>query len=347
MTAKMQKTWQEKPEEMNLPKPIPLEWLLEEENPTVRYLTLTEILDRDRDSAEAQAAKEEIMRTGLVPKILGRQNPGGYWEKAEDFYIRTKYRGTVWTLILLAELGAAGSDERVKKACEFILERSQERESGGFSYLGSKKRGGQHSAVLPCLTGNMVWSLIRFGYASDPRVRSAVEWIGTYQRFDDGALRAPGGWPYSRYQSCWGKHSCHLGVVKALKALAEIPVGERTKGVEQVIERGAEYLLRHHLYKRSHNLDRVAKPKWLKLSFPWMANTDVLEMALILSRLGYRDERMKEALDLIVSKQDKQGRWPLEETYSGRLQVAVERKGKPSKWVTLRACLVLKKQGRI
>ncbi|MGD8538784.1 MAG: hypothetical protein PVI66_08700 [Candidatus Aminicenantes bacterium] len=77
-------------------------------------------------------------------------------------------------------------------------------------------------------------------------------------------------------------------------------------------------------------------------SFPWMWDTDVLEMLLILSRLGYRDNRMQEALDLVVFKQDAKGRWILENTYNGRFQVNIERKGKPSKWITLNALRVLK-----
>jgi len=74
-----------------------------------------------------------------------------------------------------------------------------------------------------------------------------------------------------------------------------------------------------------------------------MWHTDVLEILGILTRLGYKDERMKEAIDLVVSKQDEQGRWILENTYSGRFLVNIERKGKRSKWITLNALRVLKR----
>ena len=73
-----------------------------------------------------------------------------------------------------------------------------------------------------------------------------------------------------------------------------------------------------------------------------MWDTDVLEMLSILTRLGYRDNRMKEAIDLVISKQDAKGRWILENTYNGRFQVNIERKGKPSKWVTMNALRTLK-----
>ena len=110
-----------------------------------------------------------------------------------------------------------------------------------------------------------------------------------------------------------------------------------------MIAQAAEYLLKHHLYKRSHDLKRVVKPKWTKLGFPLMWDTDVLEMLEILIQLEYRDSRMQEAIDLILSKQDENGRWPLEHTYNGRFQVSIERKGKPSKWITLNALKALKR----
>jgi hypothetical protein len=148
-------------------KADPTDWLLEEGNPSVRYFTLTDVLEKSENDSEVRKAQEKIMEVGVVPKILAKQTDDGYWEAPERFYT-AKYKGTVWQLIVLAELGADGKDERVRKVCEFILENSQNRESGGFSmWVSAKKGGGRHSGVIPCLTGNMVWSLIRFGYLED------------------------------------------------------------------------------------------------------------------------------------------------------------------------------------
>jgi len=327
----------------SLLKADPTDWLLEKENPSVRYFTLTDILEKSENDPEVKGAKGEIMETGVVPKILGKQQDEGYWEAPENFYIRSKYKGTVWQLIILAELRADGKDERIRKACEFILENSQDRGSGGFSYLRAETGGGWHGGVLPCLTGNIVWSLIRFGYLEDPRVQQGINWIVTYQRFDDAIKEAPKGWSYDKRERCWGKHTCHMGVVKALKAMAEIPVNKRSEDVKNTIEKGAEYMLKHHIHKRSHDLSRVSKPSWLQFGFPLMWNTDALEILGILTKLGYRDPRMQEALDLVISKQDDQGRWKLESTFNGRFQVNIEQKGGPSKWITLNALRVLKR----
>jgi hypothetical protein len=189
----------------------------------------------------------------------------------------------------------------------------------------------------------MVWSLIRLGYLEDPRVKRGIDWITTYQRFDDGIEHPPKGWPYDKATSCFGKHTCHMGVVKSLKALAEIPAEKRSKDVMETIEKGVEYMLKHHIHKRSHDLSHVSKPGWLRFGFPLMYQTDVLEILGILTKLGYKDERMQEAIDLVASKQDEEGRWNLESTFNGRYQTNIEQKGKPSKWITLNALRVLKR----
>ncbi|HME55896.1 MAG TPA: nitrogen fixation protein NifH [Candidatus Lokiarchaeia archaeon] len=324
-------------------KSNPVEWLLEENNPSVRYFTLKDIQDRSMNPVDVQSAKSLIMITGVVPKILAKQEPGGYWGVPGDFYIRSKYKGTVWTFILLAQLGADGSDERIKRTCEFLLQYAQDRDSGGFACRGTTEEGGSHNIVIPCLTGNLAWSCLRFGYLTDPRVQKGIDWIVDYQRFDDGIEQAPAGWPYEKHHDCWGTHSCHMGVVKALKTLAEIPPEARAESVRKKIEAGAEYLLQHHIYKQSHALDKISKPEWLQLGFPWMWQTDILEILDILTSLGYRNERMQDAIDQILSKQDDEGRWWMERTLNGRFQASIEPKGKPSKWVTLHALKVVKR----
>jgi len=320
----------------------PTEWLLEKNTPSVRYFTLHDLLGKPWTDPEVTEAKQDIMKTGVVPAILAKQKKDGYWEEPERFY-SAKYKGTVWQLMILAELGADKNNDNIRKACEFILVSSQDLESGGFAYSTSMKQGGgRHSEVVPCLTGNLVWSLIRLGYLDDPRVQHGITWITTYQRFDDGIQESLKSWPYDRLKTgCLGKHTCHMGAVKTLKALAEIPEKKRSDAVKQTVEKGVEYLLLHHVFKSSHNLNRVPKPGWLKFGFPLMYQTDALEILGILTQLGYKDERMQEAIDVVISKQDNKGKWMLENTFNGRYQVDIEQKGKPSKWITLHVLRVL------
>jgi hypothetical protein len=319
----------------------PTGWLLGEDNPSVRYFTLRDILDKPENDPDVKKARNEIMTTGVVPRMLEKQNNDGSWGVPEDFYIRAKYKGTVWNIITLAELGADGKDKRIRKAAEFILARSQDKQSGGFA-CQSCEDGGDHERVIPCLTGNMVFSLIRFGYLDNPLIQKGIEQITKYQRFDDGIEKAPKGWPYARFPNCWGKHTCHMGVVKALKALVEIPADKRTAAVQETIDKGAEYLLIHHLYKSSRDPSVIAKRFWLNFAFPTLWKTDALEMLGIIAKLGYRDARMQDAIDLIISKQDEQGRWKMEKSRNPRLLVSLEKDNKPSKWITLQALKAMK-----
>jgi len=318
----------------------PVEWLLGEDNPSVRYFTLRDILERPAGDAELAKAKDDIMQTGTVPKILAKMDTDEYRETYKRFY-RDKYKGLVWQLIILAEHGASRT-EFAQNICEYILSNSQEKEDGGFAYDASAKLGGGlKSCVIPCLTGNMVFSLIRFGYLDDERVQKAIGWIAKNQLFDDGDGSSKGK-PYDRHEICFGKHTCHMGAVKALKALSGIPAEKRSGDVVLKIEEGVAYILKHHIFKKSHDLSQVSKPGWLKLGFPLMYQDDILEILEILLQFGIKNRRMQEAVDVVISKQDDEGKWKLENTFNGRFLTNIEQKGRQSKWITLKALRVLK-----
>ena len=320
----------------------PVPWLLEAEDPALRAATLQHLLDVPDGVPALASARGAMASAGVVGRILAAQGPDGHWGERDAFY-RDKYRGTVWQLVTLAALGADGTDPRVLAGCEAVLEDAQDRESGGFAVDRARSAaGGRHSEVIPCLTGNLVWALVTFGLLDDARVQRGIEWITTYQRFDTGDGPRPTGWPYDRYTSCWGRHTCHMGAVKALKALAAIPPARRTDDVERTLAEGTEYLLRHHVHKRCHDTAQVAKPGWLRLGFPLMYQTDVLEVLRVLTTLGVRDERMTEAVDVVVGKADADGRLALEQTFNDRFRVRVETKGGPSRWLTLEALRMLR-----
>lgn len=87
-------------------------------------------------------------------------------------------------------------------------------------WVSVKTGGGRATGVIPCLTGNLVYSLIKLGYLKDERVQNSINWITTYQRFDDGIKDTPKDWPYERLVVCWGKHSCHMGGSKGFKGIS-------------------------------------------------------------------------------------------------------------------------------
>jgi hypothetical protein len=245
----------------------------------------------------------------------------------------------VWNLILLAELCADPADERIRNACEFVLRWSQHRPSGGFSYKGTDRNGGNRT-VFSCLTGNMLFALVRLGFQDDERVARGFEWISRYQRFDLGPF-ANQEWPY-QYDLCWREHTCRSGAVKALKAIAEVPEEMRTPGMRSKAEEGAEFLLAQRIFYRPPDLKDISRQEWLRFGFPLMWNTDLVEILGILGRLGVRDERMDEAVNIVLSRQDDNGRWKQENRFKGRFITVVETDGRDSKWVTLNALRALR-----
>jgi prenyltransferase beta subunit len=315
-----------------------IDWLLEEENPSVRYFTLLKLLKKSKNDKDVIEAKKDIMKIGIVPKLLSKQNEAGYWGDPQKFYI-DKYRGTVWQLMILAEMAADGENKQIKKACEFILENGQNFESYGFS--SHKTDDAIPSDAIPCLTGNMLWSLIKLGFLDDERVKKGIEWICKYQRSDDGISDIPKDWPYKKHENCWGKHSCHMGVVKSLKALAAIPKEKRNSAVEEKIETLSEYLLKHHIYKKSHDLSKVSRKRWLKLGFPLMYQSDILEILEILTELGYTDARLDEAIKILENKKNSDNKWKLENSFNGRMIKNIEKKNENSKWITLKVATIL------
>jgi hypothetical protein len=319
-------------------------WLLEEENPSVRYLTLTSLLDLPADDPLVMHAKEVIMRKGIVPQILAKQNEDGSWGIPQDFYL-DQYRGTVWTLLLLAELAVDTKHPQIKKACEFILQNSQHPDTGGFSYLAvDPSRQDSLRNIVPCLTGNMTYALIKLGFLEDIRVQNAIDWITRTQRADDGDQARPKGGTYDLHKNCWGKHSCHMGVAKSLKALAEIPDDRLNDETRAKRNQLVDYFLIHHIYKKSHDLASIARPEWKRFGFPLMYQCDILEIMRIMATLNIDDPRLQDAIEIIRNRQNEDGKWMLERTYNGRTIVRIEKKGLPSKWITLKALTVLKAQ---
>jgi hypothetical protein len=89
--------------------------------------------------------------------------------------------------------------------------------------------------------------------------------------------------------------------------------------------------------------DRKGGAAWTRFAFPTWWHYDVLRGLEYLRRAGVApDERVAEAIDLVVSKRDDDGRWPLETQYPGKMPVETdEGQGRPSRWNTLRALRVL------
>ena len=321
----------------------PLNWLLEEdkENPAVRYFALRDLLDLPESDRQVRAARSAIMHSGPVPVILEAQEPFGAWVKHGSGY-SPKYRATVWSLLILAELGADPDEPRIRKGCEYLLDHSLA-SNGAFSVYQKPVPSGS----FLCLNGNLLFALQRLGFGSDPRVRTATEWMARAivdeQPVQYQASGTPG--PDFACRVNQGK-PCAWGANKALRGFLEVPGKDRTPLIGRALDAGARFLLSHDPAVADYPYTERVSSTWFKLGFPLSYWSDVLETTSNLVNLGYgEDPRLKNALEWIVDKQDGNGRWKLENSLNGKMWVNIEAKSKPSKWITLRALRVLKRAG--
>jgi hypothetical protein len=136
-----------------------------------------------------------------------------------------------------------------------------------------------------------------------------------------------------------------MGATKILKAFSMVPEKRRNKHMKKIINRETEKILenRVHRYLRNPDGSRKDKAGWKRFGFPLFYQADLLEVMVTLTRLGIRDERMNEALGIIVEAQQEDGRWHLKDSFNGKMWIDIEKKNKPSKWITLRALYVLRK----
>ena len=329
----------------------PVSWLLETDTsqPAIRYFTLRDILDISDDDTEVKKTKAEIMKTGPVPAILDNQETEGYWLKPGPGY-SPKYKSTVWQIIFLAQLGADINDLKVRNGCEYVLNHNIAGH-GGITYNGIP------SGFIHCLSGNMMAALIDLGCIDDNRVQSALEWearaitgdgvadnkiqniIERYYAYTPGPnfICGPnGGLP------------CGWGAVKAMLALSKVPANYRTERINKAIEQGMRFLLSHDITTADYPFAFGTKPSssWFKFGYPIGYVADVLQNLEVLIALGQgNNPKIAKAIEFVINKQDSQGRWKIEYTLNGKMWADIEKKGQPSKWITLRALRVLKAAG--
>ena len=319
----------------------PLPWLLEPDplNPAVRYFALRDLLDRPDNDPEVRGAALDIMKIGPVPVILAAQHPEGYWLEPGTGHF-PGYKSAAWQIILLAELGVDPRHPQVQQGCEYVLSHAISA-NGAFAI----SQPPVPSRVLHCHTGNLLHAMLRLGYAADRRVQAALNWqvqaitgegeIRYYQTGTSGSgfacavnLKQPCGW----------------GATKAMKMLGAVPSEDRTPAIRRAINVGIEFLLSRDPAAADYPCTGRVSSTWFKFGFPLSYWSDVLETTAALVELGCgSDSRLAQAFQMILSKQDAQGRWKLENSLNGKMWIDIEKKGEPSKWITLRALRVLKR----
>lgn len=321
-------------------------WLLEKDDPGVRYLALRDLMELSADDRELRTARKAAHQQGPIAAILAEMEEAGFWMEPGPGY-NPKYRSTVWALIALAQLGASiREDKRIELACAYFLDHA-------LAAGGQITASGAPSGTADCLQGNLCWALLELGYA-DPRLTTAFEWMARTVT-GEGIAPVTDRQATVRYYAgkcgptfaCGSNNKlpCAWGGVKVMLALSQWPTKQRTSLMKRAIKQGADFLLDVDPATAAYPSGYSSKPSqsWWKFGFPVFYVTDVLQIVEALVALGYgHDPRLTSVAAIIRDKQDDQGRWLMEYDYAGKTWGDYGRKKQPNKWVTLRALRALK-----
>jgi hypothetical protein len=292
-----------------------IDWLLDSD-PAIRWQVMQDLKREAPDVVAAERAR--VATEGWGARLLGIQADDGDWAGGSLF---PKQLATTSSLMLLHDFGLDPSSDEARDAVDLVRENSRWDHAGQPYFEGE---------VEPCINGRAVTIGAYFGQD----VQGIVDRLLTEQMAD-------GGWNCE--QENGSTRGSFNSTINVLEGLLE---HERATGshpdVSAARVRGHEYLLERRLLRRL-STGEIIDPDFALFSYPPDYYYDVLRALDYLRSADVApDDRMSEAIDLVTSKPDAEGRWPLENPHPGELHFPLDDgEGKPSRWNTLRAMRVL------
>ena len=304
-----------------------LRWLLDSD-PAIRWQVLRDLTDAPAQEVAAERAR--VATEGWGARLLSLQGGDGRWGGAAW---NRGWNSTMHVLMLLRDLGLDPASNPARRAVGLVRDRVTWK---GCAPQECDDHAFFEGEVEPCINGQVGAVGAYFGQD----VRGIIDRLLAEQLSDGGwNCEAPNGSTRSSFNT----------TICVLEALLEHErAGGGTPEVTAARLRGQEYLLERRLFRRRSTgeviaLDRKGDTVWTRFAFPTWWHYDVLRGLEYLRRAGVTpDERVAEAIELVASKRDDDGRWPLETRYPGVMPVEIdEGEGQPSRWNTLRALRVL------
>ena len=291
-------------------------WLLASD-PAIRWQTMRDLTDASPTTVAAERAR--VPAEGLGAVILAHQGGDGAWHRGDA----PVWLPTLYTLLLLRATGVARAEPAVVAAVTRLTAGFRWDEEFG-------KKPFFEGEVEPCINGGALALGAYFGHPTESLARRLVG-----EQLDDG------GWNCDAPKSARSSFHTTICVLEGLleyeRAVGSAPEVSRARG------RGEEYLLERGLFRR-RSTGEVANPEFLELAFPPRYHYDILRaLDYLRDAAVVRDARIGDAVHLVESKRQSDGRWLLDRAYDEALALPFgERVGQPSRWNTLRAERVLR-----
>lgn len=298
-----------------------VDWLLDSD-PSIRWQVMRDLTDAP--AATVAAERTRVASEGLGARLLARQAADGQWGGAA--WKKNEWDSTMHVLWMLRDLGIDPEAAEVREALSLVRDRVTW--TGWVAYEGNPFFVGE---VEPCINGQVGAIGAYFGEDIEGIIERLL-----------GEQLADGGW------NCQAENGSKRGsfhtTICVLEALIEHErAGGGIPGVTEARVRGEEYLLERGLLRRQSN-GEVIDETWTRFAFPVWWHYDVLRGLEYLREAGVRpDERVAEAIELVGSKRDSEGRWAVEWRHPGGMAIEIDdHVGRPSRWNTLRALRVLR-----
>ncbi len=301
-----------------------IDWLLAGD-PAIRWQVLRDLADAP--DGEVAAERGKVEQDGWGARLLAVEDADGLWAGGAcfpgDYAGREEgqpWTATMHTLQTLELLGLDPESQAARRAIGLVAE------NGRWEHAGQRYFDGE---VEPCINGRTIETGAYFGVDVEPVVERILG-----ERLDDGGwnCEAENGSVRSSFDTTINVLDGLLEFERAADAPAEVRAARRS---------GEEYLLERGLFRRKSTGD-VVDPEYLEFAFPYYWHYDVLRALDYFRGSGASpDPRMAEAVAVVESKRQADGRWLLDRIHPGRVHFDLEDVGAPSRWNTLRALRVL------
>lgn len=314
-----------------------IEWLLAGD-PAIRWQALRDLTAAPPQEVEAE--RQRVGTEGWGARLLAEQAPSGMW--GGGLY-GPKWISTTYTLLSLRQLGLPPENHQAQAGCRLLFERGIYKD-GGINYFKSM------NTSEACVTG-MVLSILAYFHYPDERLEAIAKHLLWRQMRDCG-------WNCEDVKGA--SHSSFHTTLSVLEGLEEYKKllgsgavggqGGLLEAIEQAQGRAHEFLLAHRLF-RSHRSGEVVDGRMLRFPFPPRWRYDILRaLDYFQGRASpvrgrdplARDERLLDAVQVLVKKRREDGRWPAYAGMAGRIYFELEQAGQPGRWNTLRGLRVLR-----
>lgn len=290
-------------------------WLLQGDV-SQQFLTHRDLIGSEE--AIQQELQQRIQTEGFGRRLLSLQQPSGHWGL---YYYQPKWTSTHYTLLELKNMGMP----QTTPACVDMVRRlfSECQKADGSLNLSKY----DHPSDI-CVDG-MVLNYAAYFCGKEPFILSLVKHLITAQKTDGGFT-----WDHT---SNHGDPHTTICVLEGFEQAISSSVNERWDEVKAAVRKASDFLLEHRLF-----VDDPDK-RYRKLAYPFRYRYDLLRACLFFAKTNAsRDSRMWPAIDWLLKKRQKDGLWHLELEHPGNVHFQLETVGAPSRFLTLKALMVLK-----